>query len=402
MKGFHEIKKILAILAFTSPLFSNVSGYGVFWEAYFGTRGFDVAYAIDTDLTGKIYIAGVVQKGPIGGYDAFVASFDSSGVLRWEAFWGTENFDAAYALHVDWLGNIYIAGRTGLGPFGGDDAFVASFDSSGVLRWEAFWGTADYDRAYGIAADLFGNVYIVGSIGYKPGPFDAFVASFDSSGVLRWEAFWGTEKGYEYGIAVDVDWLGNVYVAGRIGQGEVHGMPFDAFVASFDSSGVLRWEAYWGRQICDWATGVVVDAHGNVYITGPTWTALTQLPEIFVVSFNASGVFRWEALWGTLNVYERSYAIDADLYGNVYVTGYTRLGPFGGYDAVILSFDSSGDFRWGTYWGTENDDQALGVTVDWDGKVYITGYTSSGPYGWYDAFIVAYYMPHTRLAFVLL
>jgi len=395
MKTVHKCKMALAAMVVAFLLVNNVSARGRFWEAYFGTSGFDAAYAVETHWSGKVYIAGVVQKGPIGGYDAFVACYDLRGNLLWDAYWGTKGYDAAYALDVDWLGNVYIAGRTGPGPFGGDDAFVAAFNRSGGLRWEALWGTAEYERAHGIAVDLIGRVYVVGSIGRNPGPFDAFVAAFNRSGGLRWEDFYGTPKGYEYGYAVDVDWLGNVYVAGRTGQGEVFGQPFDAFVLSYDSSGAVRWESLWGRQICDWARGIVVDLCGNVYITGPTWTALTQRPEVFVVSFNASGGFRWEVLWGALATYEYGCDIDMglDSDGNLYVAGYMRSGPFGNDDAVILSVDSSGDFRWEAYWGTENDDQALGVSVDLLGNVYIAGYTSPGPFGSFDAFLAAPRVP---------
>lgn len=395
MKGVHKGKIILPILALVSLLVSNVSARGRYWEIYFGTRRFDVAYAVETHWTGNIYIAGVVGRGPIGGYDAFVASFDSSGNLLWEAYWGTKGFDAASAIDVDWLGNIYIAGRTGPGPFGGDDAFVASFNRSGGLRWEAFWGTAEFDSASGVAVDLFGNVYVVGSIGHEPGPYDAFVASFDRSGGLRWEDFYGTPKGYEYGYAVDVDWHGNVYVAGRTGQGPVHGQPFDAFLISYNASGDLRWEAFWDRIICDWARGVAVGPYGNIYITGPSWNAYTHLSDVFVASFNASGGFRWEALWGVPDVDERSYAIDVDLFGNVYIVAYTRLAPSGEDDVVILSFDSSGDFRWETYWGTGNDDYAVGIAVNLNRKVYIAGYTPSGPFGGYDAFVASPLVPRS-------
>jgi hypothetical protein len=402
MKSIHKGKIILTFLAFSSLLVSNVSAGGPFWEVYFGTKGlvngFDVAYAVETHWSGKIYIAGVVNKGPIGGYDAFVASYDFFGNLLLEVYWGTRGFDAAYALDVDELGNIYIAGRTGPGPFGGDDAFVVCFDSSGGLRWEAFYGTAQYDRAHGVAVDPHGNVYIVGSIGRNPGPFDAFVASFNCSGGLRWEAFYGTPNGYEYGYAVDVDLFGNVYVAGRTGQGEVYGMPFDTFLISYDSSGNPRWEVVHAFSgICDWAHGVAVDSCGNIYIAGPTWNPATQDGEVFIASFNCSGGLRWEAFWGTPTRWEYARGIDVDLFGNVYVGGYAYArepfqpdeGPFGGDDAFVVCFDSSGGLRWEAFWGTADDDQAWGVAVNGNKKVYIAGWTLSGPFGGYDAFLAS-------------
>jgi len=403
MKRFQITKiALLTFLTIAYLLVSSVSAQTLVWEVFWGTSGFEVAHgvvsetcAMSLDGVGNVYITGVVQPGPSGGYDAFLSAFDRFGVLRWQTFWGTRaRYDDAGAVTLDVNGNIYITGTTSPGPFGAYDVFLASFNSSGGFRWEAFWGTSCYDWGKAIAVDDFGNIYVTGRTGeVYSGPYDAFLVSFNSSGGFRWEAFWGTQKGYEGGAAVVVDDLGNSYVGGRTGQGEIHGQPYDAFLISYNQSGNFRWEAIWGKVACDFVYGIVLDSFGNVYIAGVTYIfGPFGGDDAFLVSFNSSGGFRWEAFWGSPGR-EVALEVALDLFGNAYIAGYVSGGPFGGEDAFIASFDSSGSFKWEVFWGTEGFDRAAGVSLDLCGNVYIAGHTHPGPSGGYDAFLAAFALP---------
>ena len=404
MKRFQITKIVLlTVLTVAYLLVSSVSAQTLVWEVFWGGSGFDVAGGIASDVCAvsmddrrNIYIVGVKQPGPFGGCDAFLASYDRFGVLRWETFWGSSGgYDSAGSIAIDPLGNVYIAGVTSPGPFGVFDVFVASFNSSGDFRWETFWGTPDYDWGSAVAVDQFGNVYVSGRTSevYWPGPWDAFLVSFNSSGGLRWESFWGTSNGYERADAVAVDSFGNVYIGGRSGQGEIFGQPYEAFLVSYNSSGELRWETLWGKVACDFVYGIALDPVDNIYIAGVTYIfGPFGGDDAFLVSFDSSGSFRWEAFWGTARR-EVANGVALDLFGNAYITGYSSHGPFGGHDAFIASFDSSGGFRWDAHWGTEGLDHGVGVGLDHFGKVYIGGYTYPGPSGGYDAFVAAFALP---------
>ncbi len=393
-------KKVLLVVVLVLPLLvTSVSTENLSWEAFWGSSGFDVATAValDTvamaqDSLANIYIAGARAPGPFGGYDAFIASFDRFGVLRWETFWGSRvRYDTASALVVDDYGNLYIAGVTSPGEFGAFDVFVASFNSSGDFRWEAFWGTAGYEWASGVAVDHIGNVYVAGRTSgvYYPGPWNAFLVSFNSSGGFRWEAFWGTPNGYDRADAIAVDTLGNIYIGGRTGQGEVFGQPFEAFLVSYDTFGSLRWEVLWGKQACDFVYGIALDSLGNIFIAGVTYVfGPFGVDDAFLVSFNSSGGFRWEAFWGK-PVREVAYGVTLDPLGNAYIAGYVYPGPVGGEDAFVVSFDRFGVFLWEAFWGRSGNDRAFGVAFD-QGNVYIAGWTNPGPLGGYDAFIAGF------------
>ena len=97
-------------------------------------------------------------------------------------------------------------------------------------------------------------------------------------------------SGQDYAAAVATDAQGNVYVAGltyspdfrvtaaalqtKIGSVGAS----DAFVAKFAPDGTLLWSTYLGGCCDDWATGVAVDAAGNVLVTG--WTRSADFPVV--------------------------------------------------------------------------------------------------------------------------
>ena len=84
----------------------------------------------------------------------------------------------------------------------------------------------------------------------------------------------------EEGLAIAVDWSGNVYVAGY--SGATWGSPVnahteksnDAFAAKLDSSGSLQWNTFMGSSSDDVGFAIAVDGGGNVYVAGysaATW-----------------------------------------------------------------------------------------------------------------------------------
>src|SRR6202521_2800872 len=229
-----------------SPLGSYNGGADVFvakldsngnltWNTFLGSSGNDAGNALAIDAMGNVYVTGfstATWGSPVsafsgGIYDAFVAKLDSSGTLLWNTFVGGGPDDRGNAVAVDVSGNVYLAGfsRASWGvpirAFTGDyDAFAAKLDSSGDLIWNTFLGSSGPDFGYSVAADLIGNVYVVGGstatwglpVRAYSGADAAYAAKLDASGNLIWNTFLG--GGNASGTAVAVDLSGNVYVAG--------------------------------------------------------------------------------------------------------------------------------------------------------------------------------------------
>ncbi len=107
--------------AFVAKL--NPSGSALVFSTYFGGPGLDYGNAIALDSLGGIYIAGytaandlpltqAVQSTNGGGYDAFVAQFDTNGQRVMSTFYGGAASDAANSISVSDPGVIFVGGQT--------------------------------------------------------------------------------------------------------------------------------------------------------------------------------------------------------------------------------------------------------------------------------------------------
>jgi hypothetical protein len=229
------------------------------WTKQLGTTSFDIANSVAIDSNNNVYITGYTD-GDLGGNtsagsnDAFLAKYDSTGTLVWTIQLGTTANDEAFGVAIDSNNNVYITGHTE-GDLGGSnagssdpfffeatsDAFLAKYDSStGNRVWTKQLGTSSSDQAYSVAIDSNNYVYITGYTegdlgGSNAGPYDAFLAKYDSStGDRVWTKQLGTSSSDQaFGVAIDSN--NYVYITGYTG-GDLGGQnagSVDAFLAKY-------------------------------------------------------------------------------------------------------------------------------------------------------------------------
>jgi hypothetical protein len=249
-----------------------------------------------------------------GGYDAFLVKYDSLGTRQWTKLLGHNGGSAnaagneeAYGIAVDGSGNIYVAGYTtgaldGKINAGGYDAFLAKYDSLGNWQWTNLLGTAGDDYANGVAVDGSGYIYVTGptsgSLDGQPnaGGYDAFLAKYDSSGNKQWTKLLGTAAPDD-ATGVAVDGSGNIYVTGSTDgnlDGNTNAGPSDVFLARYDSSGSRQWTKLLGSSSGDYPLGVAVGG-GYIYVTGLTSGNLDGNinigdTDIFLIKYSPGGV----------------------------------------------------------------------------------------------------------------
>ena len=258
----------------------------------FGAYSNDGEPKILVDSSGNVFVAGYTEGSfsgntNLGRSDGFVAKFNSSLVLQGTVMqFGTAGVDSANALAVDDSGSVYAAGHTagaftGNTNLGGEDGFVAKFNSSLDLQGAVKqFGTTGVDQVWDVVADSSGSVYAAGVTrgaftGYTNlGGSDGFVAKFNSSLVLQGtvKQFGTTGVDWTYSIAVDA--VSNVYIAGSTAgafTGYTNLGEFDGFVAKFNSSLVLQGTVMqFGTSLSDEAYSVAVDSTSNLYVAGLT------------------------------------------------------------------------------------------------------------------------------------
>jgi len=358
-------------------------------------------------------------------------------VLSYSTLLGGSDFDSATAIAVDASGCAYVAGFTDSYDFptqspaqhynaGSNDVFVAKLNSAGNgLIYATYIGGSGDDRAYGIAIDSSGTAYVTGSTTSQnfplvnalqtqlKGSHNAFVVKLSPGGNTMVYSTYLGGSGQDYGYGMAVDGAGNAYVVGDTTslnfpasgfQTGMHGVQ-DAFVSKVSADGShLVYSTYLGGSNTDHGAAIAVDAAGNAYITGSTYS--TDFPTVvpfqphlaggqdaFIARLNASGTALGFSTYlggsnGVVSYPETGQGIALDSQSNVYVVGVTSSTNFpvlnaaqsslnGWLDAFVTKVNSSGALMYSTYLGGSGEDLGYGIAVDSSGSAYVTGYTYS-------------------------
>ncbi|TAD89418.1 MAG: hypothetical protein EAY75_04970, partial [Bacteroidetes bacterium] len=358
--------------------------------------------------------------------------------LLWATYYGGASDDAARSTQVDGSGNVYIAGTTksaagiasggfdnSLSP-GSTDAYLAKFNSNGVLQWATYYGSTGDEAGNSCAIDASDNVYLagtttttsgIGSGGHQTthgGQKDAFLVKFNSSGARQWATYYGGNENDE-GNSCCTDASGNVYLGGNtsstagIATAGAHGPTGStntAFLVKFNSSGTRQWGSYYGYFFGSSSNtrinAVCTDASGNVYAAGSTSqseaiaiasggydiTFSGAGTDAFLVKFNTSGTRQWGTYYGSADGATDANACAADAAGNVYLLGSTRAtsamattgshqsahaGSGSSNDALLVKFSNAGARLWATYYGGTAFDVGYALSVDNSDNVYLAG-----------------------------
>ncbi len=356
--------------------------------------------------------------------------------LSYSTLLGGSNSDSAMSLAVDSSGAAYIAGFTASSDFptgnpeqnfnaGGNDVFIAKLDPSGAgLVYCTYIGGKADDRAYGIAVDSTGAAYVAGSTTSSNFPVrnplqatigggkDAFVLKLNPAGnTLVFSTYLGgSASDIANDIAVDAT---GVYIAGDTTsinftatayQKGIRGAQ-DAFVVKLSTDGTRRiYSTYLGGSGDDHGAAIALDASGDAYITGSTWS--TDFPvaaasqsrlaggqDAFVTKVSADGNSLLFSTFlggtgGTVGYPEAGQGIAVDAQGNAYIAGVTSSADFpllqalqstklGGTDAFVSKLSSAGSLVYSTYLGGTGIDAANAIAVDSTGSAYVAGQTFS-------------------------
>jgi hypothetical protein len=339
-----------------------------------GTDG-DAGSAIALDASGNVYVTGEFEKtckfSPTdslisgGNNDIFLAKYDNNGVFQWVKRFGGSGDCRGRAIAVDGSGDVYISGAfsgtvnfggQNLSSSGGNDIFLAKYNSSGTRQWSIKAGGTKDDRGRDITLDNSGNIYLTASytqsasfsgtnISDNTGSkYSAAIAKYSSSGNLTWVRSIGgcCDTTRAYGPSTDE--FGNVYFTGyfkdqvKFGSITLNGSGnTDAFIAKYDPNGNALWAKKYAGIYEDFGNGSAVDQSRQlVYFTG---------------------MFDYRADFDTINVYSA-----------------------GNRDVWIAAVDYSGDIQWLKTAGGSGRDAGYALAVDTSGNIYCTGFSNDTAY----------------------
>ena len=407
------------------------------WAKGAGGPNDEMGVFVATDASGNAFVAGYFKSPSLtlgsitltrtGNCNVFLAKYDAGGNVIWAISPPGTDYDMPYAVATDASGNVVVAGlfsspvitfgSISLTNAGIEDAFVAKYDAAGNVMWAKRAGGADWDHAHGLAVDGTGNVFLAGSYrspsiifgsitltNTAAGIYDAFLVKYDSGGNVLWAAAAGG-PGNNLPMSLSTDQWGNVFMTGAytgplmtFGSMTVTNKGLDdLFIAKYDESGNVLWAKSEGGSREDNCYSVATDGAGNAYITGlfrsetitfgtiDLWNSAGWYPttDIFLTKYDGSGNVLWASGAGGLqNDQANSVVTDAD--GNVFFTGffYSDSATFGSTilvnandhsDMFLAKFDPAGSNLWALRAGGTDDDNGSSVAVDPTGNIFMTG-----------------------------
>src|SRR5690606_10024438 len=158
---------------------SSAQYWGRTTESLFVNEAMDV----ETDAAGNSYVTGYITgqtnftptnsfPSAPGNGDIFVAKYALNGQLQWVRKFGGSFSDRAYDLALDPNGNIFVTGQFfGSVDFDGNtinsaggskDIFLVKLNNAGTAQWAIAEGGSGPENAYGITTDALGNCILTG------------------------------------------------------------------------------------------------------------------------------------------------------------------------------------------------------------------------------------------------
>jgi hypothetical protein len=226
------------------------------------------------------------------------------------------------------------------------------------------------------------------------------VAEYDRTGAHTWSRSLGG------GFAIAFDGSGAVLLAGVAASGNFGGgfLPGhganDVVAVKLSSQGVHAWSRLYGGSSDDSASGLAVDANGDVLVTGVFSSATLDFgggvtlthnaaasAQLFVAKIaGATGNVMWAKAFG--DAFSQGNTVAVDAAGQVFVTGTfggsldfgggTLTAPPGTFPAFVAKLTgANGAPVWSrAFYGYS--DQGTGLAVDGAGDVVVAGYGADG------------------------
>lgn len=284
------------------------SGRTVEFCTYYGGNNDDAGYGIELDPAGNIYVAGLTfspnfplvnafQTTTNGGDDGFVMKISPGYLVLWASYLGGCGQDLAFDLNVDINGNVYLTGRTesvdfptkdALQPILGSGRLVVTNSTPGNEGPEYLTAGNANSSSPGQSQRLI-DLYFKDPLGLSSktplqpeangtsgaasvASRDAFLTKISTNGVILHSTFLGgsyDERGY--GIAIDH--RGNTYLAGM--------------TDSPDFPTKLPYQRARAGKLDSWITKVADNANTQTTVGAASFEGASVAPESIVAAFGA-------------------------------------------------------------------------------------------------------------------
>jgi hypothetical protein len=453
MKNIYSLKSMFGVILYSSFFTLPVNAQTINWAQKFSSTSNTYIRKMVTDHNKNLFTIGVFEGNisfdsagvskditSLGNKDTYIAKVNKHKDLLWAVNIGSDQDDISPGLYmgldIDSNGNVYslstfkatatvnsTAGNgSSITSSGGFDIFLSKHDANGALIWVLKIGGAGDDASYGIKVKN-GAVYLCGSFTstctfnttsgasqnlVSAGGDDAFVAKYDLNGVLDW-ATRGGGSGLDVAVGIDVANNGEIYVAGNfgccgalsvtLGNSTISNLGgWGGFVAKMNAAGQWIWANAMGQTQSEGVNAIISDDLGNVFAVGifdkantiitskSSGTPITIVNnggyDAVVLSFDTAGVYKWHKVIGSsardygydIILNKRNNVVVGGQFANTVNFGGASLTSVGAWDGYVAEYDKNGNFISVIGAGGTTNDEVLCLTADSIGNVFAGGY----------------------------
>jgi uncharacterized delta-60 repeat protein len=341
------------------------------WHKAYDSGYDDWASDVAVDSEDNVIVTGYTTN-ETGYTDYYTVKYDKDGNEIWSKSYDGGYNDTAHGVAVDSEDNIIVTGfshnATGNEK---DNYYTIKYDKDGNEIWNKSYADGETDQAAAVAVDSKDNIIVTGCS--RQSMTSAYCTiKYNQNGTEIWNETYSyfpiTEA---FGVAADSE--DNVIVTGQSGYpyGYWHTIKYNG------TDGSQIWLVTYGGGGDNEGHRVALDSEGNIIVTG------TSQPYFTVANFWGYHTIEYDhngkEIWS--RTYENDYAnwptgVAVDSADNVIVTGYSSDGSTDSNYYTII-YDKDGNEIGHATYDNGYDDEAMGVAVDSEDNIIVTGYSTN-------------------------
>ncbi len=282
---------------------------------------------------------------------------------RWGTTWGGKNVDQANDVWA--YGQFsYVVGTLDVNTSNPKLILSCYFDAD-WWRGEQYWNVTWTNGANIYGNAVWGNynasyIYTAGTSSN-----DLILIKWDRNGNEIWNSSWSLAG--NYGTAHAIWGIENkIYMSGVYID--------DLLLICWDEEGGQIWNKTWGGS--EWEEGFDVWGIGEeIYTSGSTSSFGAGSNDSLIIKWDGNGNQIWNRTWGYSGeeYFTSIFGYNTSLYvcGNVWNENHTFT------DAIVMKWDSEGNFLWDGWWGGPDNERAYAI---WANEFYV--YVSTSVKSW--------------------
>lgn len=360
----------------------------------------DFVQSIAIDSQGNVYVGGYAFNlaSDSSGVDWWIKKYSKNGVedtTNWDKKLdiGTSSGDYLRSIALDSNDNLFAAGTSNM------DWIIKKFSSDGTedtTNWNKTIDGGNNDILWALKVDSSDNIYAAGcghSVATASTNYDWWLKKFDKDGnedTSGWDKkINGLDNTNDCARAIEIDYTGNVYVAGHTWDAVVPNTSGrDWWIKKFTPTGTeigSGWNKTFDSNLGnDYAYSIAIDSENNVYVAGAgeDFESTGTGQDIWIKKFTSGGdqdTTNWDIKLDSGSKGEDAvYSIKVDSKDNVYVGGCVEnvVDTTSGLDWWLRKYSSDGEVQgaWNKMFDANfGDDSIYALAVDANDNIYAGG-----------------------------